>query len=78
LKAEGTEWDTYLRGIEIRNRLTHPKAVEELTVKDEEFNGVLADTWVWATRVFAEVFQSVHDKAKDGPVTPSGPLPGSR
>jgi len=68
LKDHGDEWETYPRGLEIRHRLTHPKAVEELVVSDAEFSDVLFKTGAWFRRVFGEVAQHVHDRAKDGPV----------
>jgi hypothetical protein len=36
LQTQGEEWESFLTGIEIRNRITHPKRFEDFEISDEE------------------------------------------
>jgi hypothetical protein len=40
LKKDGTEWRALLAGVEIRNRLTHPKTIASMSVNDLEVETV--------------------------------------
>lgn len=46
LKTDGNGWDAYKRALVIRNRITHPKKIEDLKIPDEEWTCILnARTW---------------------------------
>lgn len=47
----GTGWQSMLRLIKIRNRLTHPKSISDLVVSDEEL-GVSDQAEVWFRRTW--------------------------
>jgi hypothetical protein len=49
LRKDGSEWKALLIGVEIRNRLTHPKVIESMTVSDFEMEIVRgAGEWFMA------------------------------
>ena len=46
LKTDGNGWDAYKRALVIRNRITHPKKIEDLKIPDEEWTCIVnAHTW---------------------------------
>ena len=46
LKTDGKGWDAYKRALIIRNRITHPKKIEDLKIPDEEWTRIVnARTW---------------------------------
>lgn len=59
LQAHGVEWEAYLRAVEVRDRLMHPKEAKHLEVTDEEYLRNLVMTWVWFRRVLREALDSV-------------------
>jgi len=42
LNVSGSEWQSLRRAIKIRDRITHPKHISDLTISDEECNDVSA------------------------------------
>jgi len=46
LKTDGNGWDAYKRALVIRNRITHPKKIEDLKIPDGEWTCIAnARTW---------------------------------
>lgn len=50
-------WQDFCSGVEIRNRLMHPKALEDLNVKDEEIESIVR-TGEW----FVEQIETISDR----------------
>lgn len=46
LEVEGNGWEQFKKAVKIRNQLTHPKSLEDLTVTDEQMI-ILIDTASW-------------------------------
>lgn len=50
LDVSGSGWQSFKRAIKIRDRITHPKSVSDLTVSDEEVNDLaIAFGWLQAS-----------------------------
>jgi hypothetical protein len=46
LKTDGNGWNSYKNALKIRNRITHPKKIEDLKIPDEEWACIVnARTW---------------------------------
>ncbi len=50
-------WDSFKRGLKIRDRLMHPKNVEDLVVTDDDFD-ILIDTITWFEENTKGLFQA--------------------
>lgn len=53
-------WSDLKKAVDIRNRLTHPRALEELLVSDEEFHAV-KNAWKWYSPAFRRCLKIVAD-----------------
>ena len=52
LDVSGTEWRSLLRAIKVRDRITHPKNISNLTISDEELSDVVIGfKWVLTSRI---------------------------
>jgi hypothetical protein len=54
LDVSGPEWQSFQRAINVRDRITHPKVVADLTVSDTEFREV-SIAFVWLLASFLKV-----------------------
>jgi hypothetical protein len=50
-------WDSFKKGLKIRDRLMHPKNVHDLTVTDDDFD-ILIDTITWFEQNIKGLFQA--------------------
>jgi hypothetical protein len=53
-----SKWDKFVKAIAIRNRITHPKTAEEMTIKDEEIS-ICKDISRWFNDVVYSFLQGV-------------------
>jgi hypothetical protein len=53
-----TKWDNFLKTVRIRNRVTHPKTAEELTITDEEI-ALCKEVSSWFNDLAYAFFQGV-------------------
>jgi len=52
LDVSGPEWQSLQRAIKVRDRITHPKNISDLTISDEELSDVVIGfQWVLASRI---------------------------
>jgi hypothetical protein len=66
LDVSGPEWQSFKRAIKIRDRITHPKSVDDLNISDEDYKDVSAGFgWVLIsyTKLFTEVLLKVKSEA---------------
>lgn len=59
LKVGDVEWEAYLKALEIRDRLTHPKKPADIKVSDDEYSKVLHVTRTWFARNFNEALDGL-------------------
>jgi hypothetical protein len=62
LDVSGAEWQALKRAIKLRDRITHPKAISDLTISNEEFNDVFT-SFGWLTISFVKQFTEIANKA---------------
>jgi hypothetical protein len=53
-----TKWDDFLKAVRIRNRITHPKTAEELTITDDEIS-LCKEVSSWFNELVYAFFQGV-------------------
>jgi hypothetical protein len=63
LKVDGVGWQSLKKGIKIRDRLTHPKKVEDLNVSDQELE-IILEALSWFTKSLEEVVGRVIEGLK--------------
>jgi hypothetical protein len=52
LDVTGKSWQSYLRALKVRDRITHPKGVDDITISEDEFLDA-AECWHWFSDAFA-------------------------
>ena len=57
LKTSGREWQLFKEAIKLRNRITHPKAGDDLTICDEEMKKI-QKVAAWYRKVTSDLLQS--------------------
>lgn len=53
-----TKWENFLKSVRVRNRITHPKTAEELTIKDDEIS-LCKEVSSWFNDLVYAFFQGV-------------------
>jgi len=53
---QGSGWDAFMKSVKIRNRITHPKSIEDIRISDADFDAV-HDAVEWAHSSLAEIFE---------------------
>ena len=56
LNLQGNGWVRYQKALKIRDRITHPKKIQNLAITDSEFDIVL-DAWEWFHKQLNELFK---------------------
>ena len=59
LKVGESAWQHFLTAIEVRNRITHPKAISEFRVSDEEI-AIARKVSSWFNEFIAKSVEGVH------------------
>jgi hypothetical protein len=52
LDVTGAPWQAYLRAVKVRDRITHPKRLEDITISEAELMDA-AGSWHWFSDAFA-------------------------
>ena len=56
LNLQGNGWVRYKKALKIRDRITHPKKIQNLAITDSEFDIVL-NAWEWFHKQLNELFK---------------------
>ncbi len=52
------KWDSFLKSVTIRNRITHPKSIPEMTITDEELI-ILNDGYKWFNENYTQLLDEI-------------------
>src|SRR5688572_30645255 len=75
LGVSGASWPAFLRALDVRHRITHPKKVEELDITDEEIK-LCREVSGWFNEIIHAAFTTImaaSQRAKDAAVDSSKP-----
>ncbi len=61
LKVGSKQWENFKSAIEVRNRITHPKSIEDFAIDNEDLQ-IMRDLRSWFCRFIADAIRGINEK----------------